>query len=65
MSGEQPEERPYTIVVQAFDLTDAEVEALFDRVADAAHALDEQLFCYGGDDIDVVRITPPTREDRP
>jgi hypothetical protein len=51
--------RPYTIVVQAFDLTDAEAEALFDRVADAAHANDEQLFCFGGADLEVVRLPRP------
>lgn len=37
----------YVIEVHAYDLTEAEVEDLFDRVADAAHAKDEQLFCFG------------------
>lgn len=43
----------YTITVQAFDMTDDQIDALFDRVADAAHALDEQVTVGGG------RLTPP------
>lgn len=37
----------YLISVQAYDLTPAQEDALFDRVADAAHALDEQVCCSG------------------
>lgn len=44
----QAGEDEYRIEVSAFGLNAAEAEALFDRVADAAHALDEQVTCYGG-----------------
>lgn len=46
------DDRLYTIVVHAADLTDAEAEALFDRVADAAHALNQAVGCVGGYDIE-------------
>lgn len=42
------EETEYTITVSAFGLTESEQEALFDRVAVAAHALEQQVVCFGG-----------------
>lgn len=36
-----------TITVSSFGLSTAEQQALFDRVADAAHACDEQVTCFG------------------
>lgn len=33
----------WTITVSAFDMTPAQAEALFIRVADAAHALNERI----------------------
>ena len=39
--------RHFEITVFVFDLTSNEADALFDRVADAAHALDEQAACHG------------------
>jgi len=36
-----------TIHVYAEGLSDAQRDALFDRVADATHALDEQVSCVG------------------
>jgi hypothetical protein len=36
-----------TITISSFGLTGAEQEALFDRVATAAHALSEQVTCFG------------------
>jgi hypothetical protein len=39
----------YTVTVLCDDeMSEAAYEALFDRVADAAHALDEQVMCSGG-----------------
>jgi hypothetical protein len=35
------------MTITAFGLTSEAQEALFDRVADAAHALDEQVTCWG------------------
>lgn len=35
--------------IYAYGLSPDELEALFDRVADAAHALDEQVLCVGFD----------------
>lgn len=37
----------YTITVEAFNMTKAQYHALFVRVADAAHVLDEEV-CVGG-----------------
>lgn len=37
----------YTITVHAFGLDDAAKEAMFDRIVEAAHALDEEVFCIG------------------
>ena len=41
-------DRVYRIEISGFDLTEAEAEALFERVAEAAHALDEQVVCSSG-----------------
>lgn len=38
----------YVITVEAFDMTSEQAEALFDRVAEAAHALDEQVTVGSG-----------------
>ena len=38
----------YEVIVSAFEMTPEQYEALFDRVAEAAHALDEQVTCSGG-----------------
>lgn len=46
------DERIYTIVVHAVGLTDSEVVALFDRVADAAHDLNQSVTCAGGYDVE-------------
>jgi hypothetical protein len=39
--------RDALITVHCYDFTDDAIDALFDRVADAAHALDEQVMCSG------------------
>lgn len=49
----------HVMTVHAFGLDAAAVDALFTRVADAAHALDELVTCYGGPAFD----TPPTLRD--
>lgn len=41
------DDKEASITVTAFGLDAAALEALFDRVADAAHALDEQVTCSG------------------
>lgn len=41
-------DRSYKIEIHAYGLDDAAVDALFDRVATAAHALDEEVTCTGG-----------------
>jgi len=41
-------ERLYEVAVTAAELTDEEAEALFDRVAEAAHRLDQQVICSAG-----------------
>lgn len=46
--GEHDLRRDRLITIQAFGLTDAEAEAMFDRVADAAHDLDEEVTCSMG-----------------
>lgn len=38
-------QRGFEVTVNAFDLTLEEQDALFDRVSDAAHALDQQVTC--------------------
>lgn len=38
----------YEITVRAFGLTPDAASAMFDRVAEAAHALDEETFVVGG-----------------
>jgi hypothetical protein len=43
------DERAFEIKVYAVGLTDAEFEAMYIRVADAAHALDEQVITSGGE----------------
>jgi hypothetical protein len=40
--------RHFEVTVMGFEMTDEEAEALFDRVIDVAHALDEQVICSGG-----------------
>ena len=40
--------RCYHIEVVAYGLDDTATDALFDRIADAAHELDEQLTVSGG-----------------
>lgn len=40
--------RNWEMTVFVFDATDEEAEAMFDRVALAAHALDEQVTCSSG-----------------
>jgi len=37
----------YVIKVYAYDLSPKELDDLFDRVLEAAHAKDEQVFCVG------------------
>ena len=44
---DDPDDDGYTVIVQAFGLNAAAREALFDRIADAAHELDEPVFCSG------------------
>lgn len=41
-------DRCYKVEVYAYGLDDAAIDALFDRVADAAHELDEEVTCTGG-----------------
>lgn len=41
-------ERFYEVTVSAFELSEDEAEALFDRIADAAHDLNQQVICTGG-----------------
>ena len=43
----EADDPPVEITVSGWDLSPAEAEALFDRVAEAAHALDEQVCCSG------------------
>ena len=38
----------YEVIVSAFGLSAEQFDALFDRVAEAAHALDESVTCSGG-----------------
>ncbi len=38
-------ESGFKVEVEAFGLTEAEADALFDRVSEAAHALDQQVTC--------------------
>lgn len=40
-------ERVYEVTILAFELSDEEAEALFDRVAEAAHAEDQPVIVSG------------------
>lgn len=42
-----PKTRNATVTVHCYNFTDNAIDALFDRVADAAHALDEEVMCSG------------------
>ena len=42
--------RDWVITIHTSEMTPAEAEAVFDRVADAAHALDEAVTCSMGPD---------------
>lgn len=60
MTAVQPQpdiDRGSYITVAAFGLNQEQADALFDRVADAAHALDEEVTCYTVDADTEERLT--------